>query len=183
MVNMHAETIQVQQIALKTLTTLCVSDRNKGLLKKADGVEAVVGCMLSHQCASVQEAGCRLLMNLAFNDLSIAEAGGILAILSAMQNHEDNCAIQERAIAALRELAINETVEIGIRSAGGVDAIVNSVKNHESHNGILRHARGALANLGYDGMLESLLSPAFATNCSARTRSMSESSSDESFCC
>jgi hypothetical protein len=50
----------------------------------------------------------------------IANAGGIVAILSGMKDHIDHAGVQEQGCGALRNLATNDDNEVLIAEAGGM---------------------------------------------------------------
>ena len=82
--------------------------------------------------ANIQHYGCAALQNLAMNEKSkttIAEAGGITTILSAMKTHSFNSKVQYLCIAALSNLADkNENNKVMIAAAGGDSTIVFVMK-------------------------------------------------------
>eukprot|EP00961_Rhodomonas_salina_P095293 1282150-Rhodomonas_salina.1 len=76
--------------------------------------------------AGVQEQGCGALRNLAVNDenkVKIGAAGGIEAVITAMQQHADSEGVQEWGCAALSNLAFNDENKVKIGAAGGIEAV------------------------------------------------------------
>ena len=61
--------------------------------------------------ATVQQYGCAALSSLAMNDnnqVAITAAGGISAILAAMETHSSNATVQQYGCAALSSLGMND---------------------------------------------------------------------------
>jgi hypothetical protein len=105
--------------------------------------------MKSHSSnADVQENGCGALWYLALNDnnkVTIAEAGGITTILSAMDNHSSNPFVQYCGCTALMKLVTNnDNNKVMITNAGGEVAIQSAIRNHLSNVGVYEKGHEAL---------------------------------------
>eukprot|EP00961_Rhodomonas_salina_P027916 377640-Rhodomonas_salina.1 len=83
------------------------------------------------ESAAVQEQGCWALGNLAVNadnqvnagnQLMIADAGGVEAVVEAMKRHPESAAVQDKGCGALWSLACNADNKVKIAGAGGVEA-------------------------------------------------------------
>ena len=91
----------------------------------------------------------------------IANAGGIVAILSGMKDHIDHAGVQEQGCGALRNLANNVENRVSIANAGGmIAAIVSGMKAHTDHAGVQEQGCGALANLATNDDIEVLIANA-----------------------
>jgi hypothetical protein len=84
--------------------------------------------------AGVQEQGCAVLWNLAFNAASkaaIAGAGGVHLVLTAMECHADAVSMQEQGCMVLRNLAAdNAANKAAIVRAGGRDMVSAAKRWH-----------------------------------------------------
>ena len=94
------------------------------------------------------------LWDLALNEdnrVTIAEAGGITTILSAMKKHSSNANVQENSCGALVNLALNENNRVTISNAGGKAAIESAMRNYSSNAGVQEKGKAALRNLNLHG--------------------------------
>jgi hypothetical protein len=94
--------------------------------------------------AYVQEYGCQALGNLAFNEnyqVTIAEAGGITTILSAMKKYSWSSPVQHYGCEALFNFAYNnDNNKMTISKAGGKFAVESAIQNHSSNIGVYEKA-------------------------------------------
>ena len=99
----------------------------------------------------MQENGCGAISNLALNDnnkVTIADAGGITTILSAMKTHSSNATVQENGCGALQNLAVNENNRVtktglqGSSVSGGrnIDTELQKIRHKQQRLLLLRHA-------------------------------------------
>lgn len=77
---------------------------------------------------------------------AIAEQGGILAVVRAMEQHTDSANIQIAACNAFEKLALNTETELAIGQVGGVEAILSAMAAHSSHPSVQEAAWSALWN-------------------------------------
>jgi hypothetical protein len=78
----------------------------------------------------VQQPACAALRSLASNDgnkLKIAEAGGIEAVVAAMEAHTTSDSVQEHGYWALWYLAQQGSLRQRIKAAGGVECVKHAV--------------------------------------------------------
>jgi hypothetical protein len=95
----------------------------------------------------VQESACWALGNLAINagnQVKIAGAGGIEAVVATMEAHKTSVLVQEQACAALRILVINDGNKLKIAEAGGIEAVVAAMKAHKTSVFVQKYACWAL---------------------------------------
>ena len=85
------------------------------------------------------------------NRVTIAEAGGITTILSAMKNHSSNANVQENSCGTLVNLALNENNRVTISNAGGKAVIESAMRNYSSNAGVQEKGKAALCNLNHCG--------------------------------
>jgi hypothetical protein len=100
-----------------------------------------------------QEHACWALRKLAVNagnQVRIAEAGGIEAVLSAMKAHTTSVLAQQHACAALRSLAVNAGNKVLIAEAGGIEAVVSAMKAHKTIGLVQQYACAALQHGKYE---------------------------------
>uniref|UniRef100_A0A7R9W9E9 NACHT domain-containing protein n=1 Tax=Pseudictyota dubia TaxID=2749911 RepID=A0A7R9W9E9_9STRA len=76
-----------------------------------------------------------------------AIVAAIPAIVSAMERHGESAAVQEKAIAALRNLALDDGNRAKIVTAGAIPAIVAAMKQHAEVAAVQENACKALYNL------------------------------------
>ena len=84
----------------------------------------------------------------AENQVKIAEAGGIEAILEGMGRHKEHADVKELGCVGLWNLSGNAENQVKIAEAGGIEAIVEGMGRHKEHAGVQEQGCGALANLG-----------------------------------
>jgi len=82
------------------------------------------------------------------NQVSIAEAGGIVPVVAALTRHGDNSGVCKAACGVLCRLAVNDANKVSIAEAGGVAPVVAALRMHGDNGGVCQAARGALRNLG-----------------------------------
>ena len=83
--------------------------------------------------------------------MTIADAGGITTILSAMKTHSSNANVQEHGCGALQNLASNENNRVTISDAGGKAVIESALRNYSSNAGFHEKGKAALRNLNLHG--------------------------------
>ena len=79
--------------------------------------------------------------------MTVAAAGSITTILTAMKTHFSNADVQHYACAALRNLAFNENNKVAIVNADGKVVIESAMQNHSSNAGVQENGNGALRTL------------------------------------
>ena len=99
--------------------------------------------------ARVQEQACGALWNLTSNSeagkRAAIEAGGVAAVVRAMEAHGGEAGVQEQACGALVNLmAGSEAGRRAVREAGGVAALERALRGFPTHAEICRLARKAL---------------------------------------
>ena len=77
---------------------------------------------------------------------AVARAGGILAVLSAMERHASTAALQVAACQALSKLALDADNATAIAELGGVDTILGALMTHFEHPTVQEAAWAALQN-------------------------------------
>ena len=87
--------------------------------------------------AEIQQQSCSILWNLCLNNdpnrISIANAGGIISVIAAMNSHVNNVGVQEKACGALSSLSLNNDANrLSIANAGGIISVIAAMNNHAS---------------------------------------------------
>ena len=77
---------------------------------------------------------------------AIARAGGILAIIRAMEQHMNHVGIQIASCMALEKLAIDTENELAIGEVGGIEAILSAMMAHYTNGKVQEAAWSALWN-------------------------------------
>ena len=88
-----------------------------------------------------------MIINNTDNQAPIREAGGIQAILRAMQRHVTSEDVQQCACKALTNLAANIGNRFTIADAGGLSRIVLAMKHHSRNENVQGYACKAITNL------------------------------------
>ena len=82
----------------------------------------------------MQEQGCWALWNLAANNdanqVKIGEAGGVDAVVKAMQTHLQHAGVQEQGCGALMNLAAKDALRASIKDLGGCTAARSASEAH-----------------------------------------------------
>ena len=79
------------------------------------------------------------------NRVTIAEAGGIITILSAMKTHSSNATVQEYGCGVLGNLAVNnDNNKMTIAKEGGIATILTAIDTHSYNAGVLENGLAAL---------------------------------------
>ena len=102
----------------------------------------------------MQEYGCAALWNLAANEdnkVTIAEAGGITTIQSAMKTYYFNANVQYYGCAALGTLAVNNLSNKEVIAHADVKVAIDSaLRNHSANAGVKAKAERALQILNHE---------------------------------
>lgn len=127
-----------------------------------NGIDIVVNAMKHfEQASAVQAAGAQVLGVLARtaydgNAAAILSAGGVDAVVLAMQAMHGDAKLQRHGCAALRNLAFDDHVEAAIGRAGGITVVVRALWLHRDNalpsrvetQALHKACYGALHNLG-----------------------------------
>ena len=129
----------------------CVAWRSANLQLTKRGAAALVGLVKHAEGISPATVYLRFMVAIsakAANQVSIAEAGGIAAVVAALTRHGDNSGVCKAACGVLCRLAVNDANKVSIAEAGGVAPVVAALRMHGDNGGVCQAARGALRNLG-----------------------------------
>lgn len=108
----HPSIAKLQHTALEVLRNLCVNEQNRQSLLQSGGLPLVVETMQKLvEDADIQRSGCNVLASVAQGGMEykigVAECGGILAVMKAVESHPDNDNVLRAAYQALRLLGYN----------------------------------------------------------------------------
>lgn len=144
----------LQCLGCAALRALCAGTSGDSELARSvaleGGVRIALQAMHGHPMSvNVQEAGCRVLRQLALveqNRCEILEAAGVEAIAVAVRNHETSPRVQEGACLALGNLAVHPDSAARI-SRELLAAVVRGMERHEATAAVQEAATFALYNL------------------------------------
>ncbi|EGD79186.1 hypothetical protein PTSG_09915 [Salpingoeca rosetta] len=101
--------------------------------------------------ADVQWRACQALEDQSRGNPSArvqaAAAGAIDAVMRTLTTHSQNADVQERACAALANLAINNDNKVAIAAKGGIEIVVAAMNRFSSNGGVQHQGCVALAEL------------------------------------
>lgn len=108
----HPTINKLQHVALEVLRNLCVNELNRQALVQSGGLPFVVETMQKlAEDADIQRSGCNMLASAAQGGMeykiAVAECGGILAVMKAVETHPDNDNVLRAAYQTLRLLGYN----------------------------------------------------------------------------
>eukprot|EP00523_Entomoneis_sp_CCMP467_P011468 CAMPEP_0168724690 /NCGR_PEP_ID=MMETSP0724-20121128/3765_1 /TAXON_ID=265536 /ORGANISM="Amphiprora sp., Strain CCMP467" /LENGTH=1236 /DNA_ID=CAMNT_0008771445 /DNA_START=419 /DNA_END=4129 /DNA_ORIENTATION=+ len=131
----HEKNKAIQTEGCGAVCNLAMLEDQKTPILNAGGVGVLVVAMQQlRDVATIQKQACKAFKSLALGDeqnqISIAAAGGISAILAAMDRHDKNAAMQVLALGALDQLAIITRNRNTIISNDGVRIIQQAMANH-----------------------------------------------------
>jgi hypothetical protein len=163
----HVKNIQVQENSCRILSSLFDENypreaRQAFVGKFGENVKAIVKALKHHKSnALVQEHYCSALSYLChrvWGDVdgcrtvqrSAGRAGGVEAVVAALNNHRANAAVQRRGCEALRWLVSYDTDDSNLRrafEAEGAEAVVEALKAHRADVGVQEQGCAALSSL------------------------------------
>jgi len=110
---LHPHAMTLQSNGLSTLENLAMDSTNRQIIADSDGIPLIVDVMAQFiEDKSIQQSGCTALANLADGSSAeqksyVAERGGILAMMRAVEVHRGDESILRAAYQALRKLGYN----------------------------------------------------------------------------
>ncbi|KAL7520990.1 hypothetical protein ACHAWX_005680 [Stephanocyclus meneghinianus] len=114
----HPHVPRLQRAACEALRNMCVLPINRQLLLNQGGIAVLVESMQMHaEDAQMQRSGCTALATVAEGGMEykigVAESGGILAVMKAVESHPENDLVLRSAYQALRMLGYNPGARSG----------------------------------------------------------------------
>ena len=108
----HPHVARLQRAACEALRNMCVLPLNRQILLSQGGITILVETMQRHSDdAQIQRSGCTALASVAEGGMEykigVAESGGILAVMKAVESHPENDLVLRSAYQALRMLGYN----------------------------------------------------------------------------
>jgi hypothetical protein len=108
----HPHVARLQRAACEALRNMCVLPLNRQILLNQGGIGILVESMQRHSDdAQIQRSGCTALASVAEGGMEckigVAESGGILAVMKAVESHPENDLVLRSAYQALRMLGYN----------------------------------------------------------------------------
>lgn len=108
----HPQNANLQHSACETVRNLCIHQHNRQVLIQNGGGPLLVEMMRRHvNHPEIQRSGCTALASLAEGGMefkiAVAECGGILAVMKAVEIHPEKDLVLRAAYQALRMLGYN----------------------------------------------------------------------------
>jgi hypothetical protein len=108
----HPHVARLQRAACEALRNMCVLPLNRQILLNQGGISILVETMQRHaDDAQIQRSGCTALASVAEGGMEykvgVAESGGILAVMKAVESHPESDLVLRSAYQALRMLGYN----------------------------------------------------------------------------
>jgi len=109
---LHSNTMTLQSNGIAALQNLAMDCQNRDIITESEGVAVIVEVMAQFlEDKAIQQSGCTALANLANGSdeqkSHVAESGGILAMMRAVDTHRGDESILRAAYQALRKLGYN----------------------------------------------------------------------------
>jgi len=142
----------LQEHGCAVLANLAVHPDGRTKVRECGGCDTIVVSMVVNPTdVEVQLEALVALRNLCVRDnenkVVVANAGGIDAVIGAMQSHRNEAKIQERGSWVLSILGMNEDNKCYIGENGGADVIVRSMFVHATNSSVQEKACRALWTL------------------------------------
>ena len=108
----HPQHLELQRTGCEALRNLCSYQQNRQVVKQIGGIQILIQMMTNHvNNAEIQRSGCTTLATIAEGSMeckvAVAECGGILAVMKAVEIHPENDVVLRAAYQALRMLGYN----------------------------------------------------------------------------
>ena len=108
----HPHVARLQRAACEALRNMCVVPLSRQIMLNQGGISILVETMQRHSDdAHIQRSGCTALASVADGGMKfkvgVAESGGILAVMKAVESHPENDLVLRSAYQALRMLGYN----------------------------------------------------------------------------
>ncbi len=149
----NSENIDVQKCCCDIIIKLSKEDsslRNGIVEANGAGQIAITMIMFSDDLDLLDKA-LRALRNLCHeadeNKQSIIDSGAVDSIVSTMQKHRDNAAIQVSAARTLGEIGSTVDTALTIGNCGGIDVITRAIYVHEHRKSVIKKCCAALESL------------------------------------
>lgn len=121
---LHSNVHSIQVSGCATVQNLALDEYNRDSIAESGGIAVIVDTMRRHvDDGPIQTTGCTTLANLANGSvdhkITVAECGGILAVMKAVENHAEEESVLRAAYSALRMLGYNPAATRGANSEIG----------------------------------------------------------------
>lgn len=122
------------------------------IIKTSSSVVEIIHIMQENSnTIDIQREACKALGSSTLSpsdQSSVAEHGGLIAVIRAMVKYPRDQRIQESSCQALWNLSATESNQIEIAKNGGIGAIIDSMKHFQQSSSLQEKAVAALSNLG-----------------------------------
>jgi hypothetical protein len=159
--NSNSDNLVLLEGACSALLNLS-SDAEEQILADSNVVEAVIKTMRHYPDAmGLQENALGVLQNLSMRNVAskqtIAEAGGINAVIAAIKEFMGSPTVLERAFSTMWSLAVLESNQIEIANAGGIELVVNGMMANINYVKVQKQACGCLCTLSSNSRNKTLI--------------------------
>ena len=133
----------------KSLIMQRVSNMFNSIINKSNTIMNIMKKYINN--IDIQIIGCRALANIAAdaadNKKKVADAGGIEAVVAAMNAHTRVADVQKNGCAALGNIAMLAETKRMVAAAGGIEAVVAAMEAHLNNADVQENGCGALRNI------------------------------------
>lgn len=144
------DNIEIQKIAIETLTKIGQNEGNQLKILKRGGDKRIVASMVRHNdCFEIMDLGCMAIINLAADDYSlktaIVQSDGADQIINAMVVYHYSSRLIQHCLSALRILCIgHDENKVQIVRKGALDSIVSVMQLYRNDKFIQEEAAHTL---------------------------------------
>ena len=120
----------------------------------ACGVEVVVAAMQAHTGdLDLQQNGCAVLSNVAVDNASWLEEGGVGAAIAAMRAHTGDLDVQRNGCVMLYHVQLEGEGRQVVVEEGGVETVVAAMRAHPGNLDVQENGCALLCDLGMDAIM------------------------------
>lgn len=128
---LHPNVHPIQVSGCAAVQNLALDEYNRDSIAESGGIAVIVDTMRLHvDDAPIQTTGCTALANLANgcvdHKITVAECGGILAVMKAVEHHPEEESVLRAAYQALRMLGYNPAASRGANGGVGWEELGDS---------------------------------------------------------
>jgi intracellular sulfur oxidation DsrE/DsrF family protein len=145
-----ADNMAESRLAMATLASLSLVTENIDIIFSAGGAKKVVDAIMfacahkdMEQAARTIASGCRALMRLANNEqniYAIFQAGGVKALIKAIDGNQENAELCAAALGALARMTTRKENADYIARCGGIAACLALLKMHPTSSAVAKYA-------------------------------------------
>ncbi len=151
----NSENIDVQKCCCDIIIKLAKEDSSlrNGIVEANGAGQIAITMIMYSDDFDLLDKALRALRNLCHesdnNKRSITDSGVVDSIVSTMQKHRDNAAIQASAARTLGEIGSTTETALTVGNCGGIDVITRAIYVHESRKSVIKKCCAALESLSF----------------------------------